>query len=149
MRRFLVVGLCALALLCGGAGAAGALYYNRATKPDLGTPDHVARKYLEAYLEDRDEQTAEVYQCGDGSGLNEIHALRNDIDNREKQHSITFTYSVGGITVLSESSTDATLSTTLVLTTTMQGRPLREVEHWQMTARNDHGWHLCGAHEVD
>src|SRR5204863_527702 len=89
---------CCSVTCCGSAAAAGALYYDRATKPDLGTPDHVTRKYLEAYLEDRDEQTAKVYQCGDGSGLSEIHALRNDIDSREKQYGITFTYSVGGIT---------------------------------------------------
>src|SRR5207248_11389626 len=47
MRQFLVVGLCFVALLCLGGVAVGYLFYDRATKPDLSTPEHVTRKYLE------------------------------------------------------------------------------------------------------
>lgn len=149
MRQILVVGLCALALLCAGAAAAGALYYDRATKPDLSTPDHVTRKYLEAYLEDRDEATAKIYQCGDGSGLAAIHALRDDYDSRGKRYGVTFAYSIEGLQEVNRTANDATLSFLVVVSTTEQGRPLREVEHWQATAHNDNGWRVCTARETD
>src|SRR2546423_11431564 len=61
MRQFLVVGLCFVALLCLGGVAVGFLFYDRATKPDLSTPEHVTRRYLEAFLVDRDDYAAKQY----------------------------------------------------------------------------------------
>ena len=149
VRQYLIVGLCLVALLCLGGVAAGVLFYDRATKPDLSTPDHVTRKYLEAYLIDRDDYTAKRYECADPSGLRDVEALRSDIDNRQKRYGVTFTYSVGGINETSRANNAAGLDVTLVLTTTIQGQSRREVEHWQMTARNENGWRVCAAHEVD
>src|SRR5438067_2772103 len=63
MRQFLVVGLCFVALLCLGGVAVGFLFYDRATKPDLSTPSLVTRKYLSAYLVNRDDVAATQYQC--------------------------------------------------------------------------------------
>src|SRR5438045_9644808 len=100
MRQFLVFGLCFVALLCLGGVAVGYLFYDRATKPDLSTPEHVTRKYLEAYLVDRDEYAAKQYQCSDDSGLAEIRALRSDIDGREQKYGVKFSYSVDSATRL-------------------------------------------------
>src|SRR5947207_2815295 len=62
VRQVLLIGVCFVALLCLGGVAAGFLYYHQATKPDLSTPEHVTRKYLEAYLIDRDEYKARDYR---------------------------------------------------------------------------------------
>src|ERR1043166_4870284 len=75
IRQFLIVGGCFVALLGLGAVAVGFLTYDRATRPDLSTPEHVTRKYLEAYLIDRDDYAARQYQCADDSGLAEVRAL--------------------------------------------------------------------------
>src|SRR5947208_1657579 len=86
VRQVLLIGACFVALLCLGGVAAGFLYYHQATKPDLSTPEHVTRKYLEAYLIDRDEYKARDYRCADDSGLTELQAFRADIDDRQKKY---------------------------------------------------------------
>src|SRR5438046_2464850 len=123
MRQYLVVGLCFVALLCLGGVAVGFLFYDRATKPDLSTPEHVTRKYLEAYLVDRDDYAARQYRCSDDSGLAEIRALRSDIDSREQKYGVKFSYSVDSATRLAESGSDAKVAVDLVLSTVLQGQP--------------------------
>jgi hypothetical protein len=149
IRQVLVVGFCFGSLLCLGGVAAGFLFYHQATKPDLSTPEHVARKYLEAYLIDRDEYAARQYQCANASGLAEIQALRADVDDRGKKFGLTFTFSVDRVSEIARTGSDAKLAVDLVLSATVQGEPKREVEHWQLTAHDDGGWRVCGAHEVD
>jgi hypothetical protein len=149
MRQYLVVGLCFVGLLCLGAVAVGFLAYDRATKPDLGTPEHVTRKYLEAYLVDRDDYSAKQYQCPDDSGLAEVKALRSDIDNRESKYGVKFNYSVDTANELARTGTDARVGVDLVLSTVIQGQPRREVEHWEFVTHNAGGWRVCRAHETD
>ncbi len=149
IRQFLVVGLCFVALLGLGAVAVGFLFYDRTTKPDLSTPEHVTRKYLEAYLIDRDDYAAKQYQCPDDSGLSEIRALRSDIDTRQNKYGVRFTFSVDAATELDQPGPDARVAVDLVLSTVLQGQPKREVEHWEFNTQNDDGWRVCGAHETD
>src|SRR5438094_5141435 len=149
IRQFLVVGLCVAALVGLGGVAVGFLFYDRAPRPDLSTPEHVTRKYLEAYLVDRDDYSARQYQCTDDSGLAEIRALRSDIDNRERKYGVRFSYSVDSATKMQESGPDAQVAVDLVLSTVLQGQPKREVEHWHFNTHNEGGWRVCRAHETD
>ena len=97
IRQYLVVALCLVALLVLGGVAVGFLFYDRATKPDLSSPEHVTRKYLEAYLIDRDDYTTRIYQCSDTSGLSQIRAFRDDLDQREKAHSISISVTLKSV----------------------------------------------------
>ncbi len=149
IRQFLIVGLCFAALLCLGAVAVGFLYYDRATKPDLSTPEHVTRKYLEAYLIDRDELKASKYRCSDASALDEIRALRADIDDRQRRFGATYSFSVDRVNEISKAGDEARMAVDLILSMVSEGQSIREVEHWEVTARNENGWRVCGAHETD
>jgi hypothetical protein len=148
VRQVLLIAVCLVALLCLGGVAAGFLYYHQATKPDLSSPVLVTHSYLSAYLIDRDDRGAQEYQCSDDSGLSEIRALRDDIDNRQRKYGVAYTFSVEGVNEVERQGDQARLRVDLVLATVSQGQPLREVEHWDFTARNQDGWHVCGAHEV-
>ncbi len=148
IRQFLIVGLCFIALLCLGGVAVGFLYYDRATKPDLSSPVLVTHEYLSAYLIDRDDRAAERYQCSDASGLAEIRALRDDIDTRQKTYGVTIIPSVDRLQEGEQSGRTARVTVDLVLTAVIQGKPQRDVEHWEFTAQNDGGWRVCTAHEV-
>src|SRR5256885_835925 len=147
-RQVLVIGFCFFSLLCFGGVASGFLFYHQATKPDLSTPEHVTRKYLEAYLIDRDEYTARQYQCADNSGLAELRALRSDIDARQKTYGVTINVSADRVRSTDASDTSARVAVDLVLTAVIQGDPQKDTEHWEFTLRNQDGWHVCGAHEV-
>ena len=149
VRQVLLIGLCFLALLCLGGVGAGFLFYHQATKPDLTTPEHVARKYLEAYLIDRDEYAVRQYECADTSGLKEIQALRADVDEREKKFGLAFTFSVARADEAERRGNDSVVAVDLVLSTSIQGEPKREVEHWQLKMHNDSGWRVCRTHETD
>ena len=148
-RQVLVIGFCFFSLLCFGGVASGFLFYHQATKPDLTTPEHVARKYLEAYLIDRDEYAVRQYECADTSGLKEIQALRADVDEREKKFGLAFTFSVARADEAERRGNDSVVAVDLVLSTSIQGEPKREVEHWQLKMHNDSGWRVCRTHETD
>jgi hypothetical protein len=142
------VALSVVALLCLGGGAAVFVFYDKATRPDLSTPPLVTRKYLSAYLVDRDDVKAAGYQCGDPSGLTNVKALRDDIDSRQKAYNVSIAVSIDSVIEQSRSGDRAQLAVDLVLSTTTQGTPLRRVQHWQFTTRDEGGWRVCEGHEV-
>jgi len=144
-----VVGLCFVALLGLGAVAVGFLFYDRTTKPDLSTPALVTRKYLAAYLVDRDDAGAAQYQCSDSSGLASMRALRSDLDDRQKRYNIAITVSVDSVREASRSGNSAEVAADIVLSAVDTGDQLTRVQHWLITARNDGGWRVCSAHETD
>ncbi len=149
IRQFLIVGLCFAALLCLGAVAVGFLYYDRATKPDLTSPVLSTHEYLSAYLIDRDDQSAERFQCSNASGLAEIRALRDDLDSREKTYGVRITPSVDRLQATEQSDKSATVLVDLVLSTVIDGEPQRAVQQWQFGVQNDGGWRVCSAHHIE
>jgi hypothetical protein len=149
IKQFLIVALCFVILLCLGGIAAGFFYYDRATKPDLSSPVLVTHRYISAYLIDRDDRAAERYQCANPSGLAEFRALRDDIDNRQKTYGVSISASVDSVQDQGATGNAETLAVDLILTAVIQGKPQRDLEHWSFTARNEDGWRVCGAHELD
>jgi hypothetical protein len=148
-RQFLIVTLAVVALLCLGGVGAAFVFYDKATKPDLRTPVVVTLGYLRAYLVDRDDVKAAEFQCGDGSGLKDVRALRNDVDSREKTYNVKIVVSVDGAFETSRSGRAAGTSADLVLTTMVEGQPQRAVEHWVFALQEDDGgWHICSGNEV-
>jgi hypothetical protein len=148
LRQVLVVGLAVIALMCLGGGAAAFLLYDRATKPDLSTPALVTRKYLDAYLVDRDDAKAAQFQCADDSGLSDIRALRADIDSRQKTFGVNITVSVDRVSEVNRSGPSAATSADLVLSTVIQGQSQRAVEQWEFALHDEDGWRVCSGHEV-
>jgi hypothetical protein len=144
----LLIVLAIVALLCLGGGATAFVYYDRATQPDLRTPVVVTLEYLRAYLVDRDDVKAAEFQCGDGSGLKDVKALRDDIDSRQKTFNVAIVASIDSAVETSRSGSTANVSSDIVLSTTSDGTSLRRVQHWQFTTRNDGGWRVCDGHEV-
>jgi len=148
MRQFLVVGLCAFALLCLGGIATAFIVYDKATKPDLGTPSLVTRKYLSAYFVDRDDAAAAQYACSDSSGLSEIHALRSDLDNRQKTYNLKITVSVDRVQETSRSGDEATVVADIVISAVDEGDQLNRVQHWEIGTHNESGWRVCTTHQA-
>jgi hypothetical protein len=148
LRQTLIIGLSVLALLCLGGGSAAFLFYNKATKPDLSTPALVTRTYLSAYFVDRDDVKAGLYECRGASGLDHVRALRDDLDNRARTYNVSIAVSVDSVIETSRSKDQAEVAADIVLSTTSDGTPLRRVQHWQFTTRNDGGWRVCSGHEV-
>src|SRR5256885_7683593 len=147
-RQVLVIGFCFFSLLCFGGVASGFLFYHQATKPDLSTPEHVTRKYLEAYLVDRDEYAARQYQCSDTSGLSDLRSFRDDIDSRGRTNHVTIAVSLDSVRETSRSGGQATVSVDIVLSTVAEGDQLTRVQHWEFAARDQDGWHVCSGHQV-
>jgi hypothetical protein len=143
-----VVGLAVLGLLCLGGVGAAFVFYNEATKPDLSTPAVVTREFLTAFLVDRDDARAATFQCADTSGLEDLHALRADIESREKTYHFTIRVSVDSSVEQSRSGDHASVDVDLLLTTVIDGKPQSASEQWQITTRNNDGWRVCGGHEV-
>lgn len=148
LRRSLVIALAVVGLLCLGGGATAFVYYDRATQPDLRTPVLVTLEYLRAYLVDRDDAKAAGFRCADDSGLKDVKAFRDDIDNRQKTFNVTITVSIDSADETSRSGSIAEVKSDLVLSTTSDGSSLRRVQHWEFTTRDDGGWRVCDGHEV-
>jgi hypothetical protein len=148
IRQYLIVGLCFVALLGLGGVAVGFLFYDRATKPDLSTPSLVTRKYLSAYLVNRDDAAAAQYQCEDTSGLEPMRAFRADLDDREKKYNLNISVSVDSVRETSRSGDQAEVAADTVVSAVDAGTQLSRVQHWAITTRNESGWRVCAAHEV-
>src|SRR5438270_6779317 len=128
IRQFLVVGLCFAALLALGGVAVGFLYYDRATKPDLSTPSLVTRKYLTAYLVDRDDTGAAQYRCADSSDLEPLRAFRADLDERQQKYNLAIAVSIDSVRETSRSGDQAELAADTVLSAVDAGTRLNRVQ---------------------
>jgi hypothetical protein len=148
LRQVLVAVLAMIGLLCLGSVGAAFLLYDRATKPDLGTPALVTRNYLTAFLVGRDDVRAAQYRCSDAPGLAAVTAVRKDDDDREKKYNVVITVSVDSVREISRSGNDAQVAVVLTFGTTIDGTPQQEIEHWEFTTHNDGGWRVCSGHEV-
>jgi hypothetical protein len=148
MRRILVVGICFVSLLGLGAVAVGFFFYDRATKPDLGDPTVVARKYLTLFLVNRDDVRAGLFQCANAPGLAELRAFRSDLDSREKAYNLTIAITLDSVAETSRAGNQAQIAADIVVSTVDAGRPLRRVLRWELTARNEDGWRICGGHQA-
>jgi hypothetical protein len=142
-----VVGFAIIALLCLGGGAAVFVFYDNATRVDLETPNVVTHEYIRAYLIDRDDAKAALYQCR-GADLKDVQALRDDLDKRAKQYNITIDVSVQSSIEISRSGDHANVVAQIGLSSISGGTPLNRLEKWSFDLKNDGGWRVCNAHEV-
>ncbi|WP_345636513.1 hypothetical protein [Rugosimonospora acidiphila] len=137
-----------VAALCASGSLVGYVEYDKATKPDRTTPELAVRQYAQAYLGQHNDAQAATYACQDQSGLNEVKALRQDLDNREKTYNFTIYVNFDSVREVSRSGNTAHVAVVIVLFTNDSGQQLRRQEHWDFTAVRDNGWRTCAAHQV-
>ncbi|WP_173157385.1 hypothetical protein [Phytohabitans suffuscus] len=89
----LIVGT--LALLCTGGAGVAFVAYRDATEPDRSSPDVAVSNYLRALLVERNDVRVDLYTCSNDAALGAIRAFREEIEAREKQHSIRIVVSWG------------------------------------------------------
>jgi len=134
-----------LVLLClGGVGVAVSLY-DGATEIKRTSPDAVVDNFLGAYLVDRDDKEASLYECKAGGDFEAIEAYRADILTREKDFSVGIRVSWSSLTVSTQGES-GTVGTNLVKTATDQSG--RVSNTWEFRVVNQDGWRVCGAMQI-
>src|SRR5689334_3809624 len=69
LRIVLASVLGGLAVLCVGGLGTGYLLYRKVSEPDRSTPGVVVRQYLDATLNERDDNRAGLFTCRSTTGL--------------------------------------------------------------------------------
>ncbi|MGK5679618.1 Rv0361 family membrane protein [Actinoplanes sp. URMC 104] len=142
LRLWLAMGAGVLALLCLGGVGVAVLLYDEETKIERAEPDAVADNFLRAYLVNRDDARAALYQCRSGGDFQQIAAYRADVLAREKQFTATIAVTWKTIAVRTNGA-NAEAETDLVKTTSSQ--PGRVTDTWRLNLVDEDGWRVCGA----
>jgi hypothetical protein len=145
MRLWLALVGGVMALLClGGVGVVVSLYDN-ATKIKRSAPDAVVDNFLRAYLVNRDDEEAALYECKSGGDFTKIAALRSDVAGREKQYSIAIRFTWTSLTIETEGG--RTTVSSEVFRAISDGSE-RTSDRWQFQMVDQDGWRVCGASQV-
>jgi hypothetical protein len=91
---------------------------------------------------DRNDTRAALYECAESAGLNDIRALRSDIEAREQRFSVSIRVSWGSLSV-EESAESARVTTDI--RRTIPGASARDVQTWQFELVGEEGWRVCRA----
>ncbi|GAA0480256.1 hypothetical protein Ade02nite_38460 [Paractinoplanes deccanensis] len=144
-RLWLAVAAGVLALLCMGGVGVAVLLYDEETKIDRAEPDAVVDNFLRAYLVNRDDERASLYQCKSGGDLQPLADYRADIVAREKQFSVAIRVSWATFVVQSNGA-NGEVSTDLVKTASDKSG--RVSESWRFGVVDEDGWRVCSASKV-
>ncbi|MEV4346633.1 hypothetical protein AB0J83_19405 [Actinoplanes sp. NPDC049596] len=144
-RLWLAVGAGIFALLCIGGIGVFVLLYDKETKIDRAEPDAVVDSFLRAYLINRDDQRASLYQCKSGGDFQAIADYRADIVAREKQFSVGIRVNWSTFTV-QKNGAEGEVTTDLIKTATDQSG--RVSESWSFGVVDDSGWRVCSTTKI-
>jgi hypothetical protein len=134
-----------MALLCLGGVGVFVSVYDKATEIKRSAPDAVVDSFLRAYLVDRDDKEAALYQCKSGGDFSKVSAFRSDIVSREGQYSISIVVSWTSLTVASGGG--QTTVTTDIRRTISDGSE-RTSDTWRFVMVDQDGWRVCGATQL-
>lgn len=146
-RPRLILALLAgvMAILCLGGAGVVFLIYDQATEIKRTAPDAVVDSFLRAYLVNRDDQEASLYQCKSGGDFSEIAAFRSDIVSRESQYSIGINVTWTSLTV-STAAGETTVSTDI--RRAISDGSESTSDSWRFAMVDQGGWRVCGATQV-
>jgi hypothetical protein len=134
-----------MALLCAGGVGTFIVLYDDATEIKRDTPGAVVTSFLGAYLSNRNDQDAALYQCKSGGDLSALQAFRDDTVRREQQFSV-------GITIRWRILSVATNGTTSIAKIEVNRRIAdgsgRDGSSWDLTVEDQDGWRVCGAKQT-
>ncbi|MFC7530402.1 hypothetical protein [Actinoplanes sp. GCM10030250] len=144
-RLALALGAGVMALLClGGVGVFIALY-DEATEVKRTAPDAVVDNFLGAYLVNRNDSEAKLYQCEEGGDFAEIDAFRSQIQSREREKSAVISVSWSSFTV-TVSGGRGTVTTDL--TRSARNGQESKTAPWSFVVVDQNGWRVCGATQL-
>lgn len=141
LRLFLALGAGILGLLCLGGVAVVVSLYDEATEIKRTAPDAVVDSFLGAYLVNRDDNEAELYQCESGGDFAALSAYREEMTRLEKDFTVGIRASWSSLTVNTNGSR-GTVTAEVVRTSTDQGR---DSSNWQFGVIDQDGWRVCSA----
>jgi len=145
LRLWFALATGILALLCLGGVGVFVSIYDSATEIKRTSPDAVVDNFLGAYLVNRDDKEASLYECKAGGEFAAIEAYRADMLTREKNFSVGIRVSWTSLTVSTQGDR-GTVSTNLVKTATDQSG--RISNSWQFHVVDQDGWRVCGATQI-
>jgi hypothetical protein len=141
-RLWLAMALGIMALLClGGVGVVVSLY-DGATEIKRSAPDAVVDNFLRAYLVNRDDTQAALYQCKSNGNFAELKALRADIVSREKQYTLGIRVSWTTLTI---STRDGQTTVSTEIRRAITDGSERTSDAWRFSMVDQDGWRVCGA----
>lgn len=142
LRLWLAMGVGILSLLClGGIGVFISLY-DEATEIQRSEPDAVVDSFLRAYLVNRDDKEAALFQCKAGGDLSQLAAFRTNIESTEKTYTVGVRITWTALDV-AQVGGGTTVGTDLVRT--LSDNSERDSKRWQFTLVDENGWRVCGA----
>ncbi|WP_344142616.1 hypothetical protein [Polymorphospora rubra] len=134
-----------IALLC--VGGAGVVYvaYDTVTQPDRSAPDVVVDNYLRATFTNRDDLQAEAFLCEAPANIDLIHALRDEIDDREMRFGVDVVVTWSSLTPHNATEEAADVEVGLVITGQSDGQVRsRRSETWSFSLRREsRDWQIC------
>ncbi|PRX20270.1 hypothetical protein CLV67_10864 [Actinoplanes italicus] len=133
-----------MALLCAGGVGTFIVLYDEATEIKRSNPDAVVNDFLGAYLRNRDDNAARLYQCDSGD-FSQLTSYRGDTQQREQQFSTTISFS-WSIVALNVNGTAGAVN--VDVTRTLAGRAGRDGSTWQLAVVDQDGWRVCGAEQT-
>jgi hypothetical protein len=129
----------------GGLGVGYVLYY-KASEPDRSTPSVAVDQYLDAVLNQRNDQRAALFSCR-GVHDGQLRDLLKDLKDRENRFSITIAPSWENFEVSTQGGR-ASVALDLRLSTTVDGIAQREVQRWEFGVEDGSGWRVCSAKRI-
>lgn len=134
-----------LTLLCLGGIGAFFVLYEEATEIKRDAPGAVVTSFLGAFLSNRNDQEAALYQCKSGGDLSQLRAFRDDTAKREKDFSV-------GITIrwqiLSVTTNGSTGTAKVDLNRRIADGSGRDGSSWELTVEDQDGWRVCVAKQT-
>ena len=145
MRLWLALVGGVMALLCLGSVGVVVSLYDNATKIKRSAPDAVVDNFLGAYLVNRNDDEAALYECKSGGNFEAIAAFRADVTSREKSFSVGIRVSWSSFTV-STTGNRGTVTTDLTKSTSDGTETI--TKPWQFNMVDLDGWRVCGATQL-
>lgn len=141
-RLWLALGAGVVVLLCLGAVGVIVALYDSATEVKRSEPDVVVDSFLRAYLVNRDDNEAALYECKPGSTLAQIASYRSQVLSDEKKFSLGIRVTWTSLQVSDQSG--STTVTTQIHRAFADGSE-RATDNWIFGMQNQDGWRVCDA----
>jgi hypothetical protein len=144
-RLVLAAVLAAVPLLCTGGLAIGFHLYDRATRPDTGTPAVAAYNYLQAFLNDGSQEEAAQFRCDDAAGLAGFESFWNSQKAYATSKDDTTRFDWPPLDIQTAGDR-ATVAVVITQHTMSNGQEIGESKHpWSLVAQKGSGWRICAA----
>ncbi|WDZ87930.1 hypothetical protein [Micromonospora cathayae] len=143
LRTVLTVAGVALTVLLLSGVVTVFILYDRASAPDRSAPDVVVDNYLRAYLVDRNDAKAGLFTCDHApEGLSDLHALRADLESREKRFGTDISVKWGPLTMQRQGDA-AEVRVELVISAFVEGISQSDRQPWRFTTQLEDEWRVC------